>query len=256
VLEAREALLVCQQESCPVVVRKDCTSELEQVEAAIPSVVVVVRDAHGDDVTDVALTIDGKQVATSLDGRAIKLDPGVRAFHVEMARGGPAIDQKVVVHLAEKNRVIVLTAGDGGGSGGAGGAEGGGGGGDEGRDRDKGRSGGGHGVAPWIVVGVGGALMVAGGIVWGLAQADVDAGQKLCPSGVCTSTSDKRKSDDLQQGGQTRTYIGVGLLGAGAVAVAGGLVWHFVFERGAAGRAFAPEVGPRYGGVAYTARFF
>src|SRR5262245_25347194 len=44
---AREQLVVCARTECPLVVRQDCAQWLNEVGAAIPSVVVAARDASG-----------------------------------------------------------------------------------------------------------------------------------------------------------------------------------------------------------------
>jgi len=88
-------------------VRRDCADEADLVESALPTVVVIVRDDRGHDLKDVTLEIDQRVVSRTLDGNAIEVDAGERAFHLEV-RGGPVIDQKVLVHAGEKNRPITF----------------------------------------------------------------------------------------------------------------------------------------------------
>ena len=49
---------------------------------------VHARDAKGEDLTEVRLTIDGETVAERLDGRALTLDPGTHTFRFNFVRSG------------------------------------------------------------------------------------------------------------------------------------------------------------------------
>ena len=44
---AREALLVCAQDSCPAATRGDCVPWLAEVERALPTIVIAARDERG-----------------------------------------------------------------------------------------------------------------------------------------------------------------------------------------------------------------
>ncbi len=108
--QAREQLLVCGRDVCPGPVKKDCAEQLDTVTRRIPTVVVQAKAPSGNDAIAVTVTIDGKVVATQLDGKAIPLDPGVHEFHFEMV-GAPAVDQRIVVAEGKQNRPIVVTFG-------------------------------------------------------------------------------------------------------------------------------------------------
>ncbi len=73
---ARANLLVCSQDDCPKIVKQDCTGWLDEVDRAIPTVVLGARDARGQDLTDVHVAMDGTSLALRLDGKAIPVDPG------------------------------------------------------------------------------------------------------------------------------------------------------------------------------------
>jgi hypothetical protein len=45
-------------------------------------------------VSDVRVTVDGRELTTRLDGRPIPIDPGKHAFHFE--RGGATFDETVL----------------------------------------------------------------------------------------------------------------------------------------------------------------
>jgi hypothetical protein len=106
--EARERLLVCVRDACPQIVRKDCTLWLAEVTAALPSVVVGARDAQGQDIVNVRVTLDGKPFTDKVDGKAIAVNPGVHTFHYEMD-GAPPVEERVVIREGEKNRELVVT---------------------------------------------------------------------------------------------------------------------------------------------------
>ncbi len=112
---ARQELLTCARDVCPQIVRKDCVQWLGEVDAALPSVVVTARDAQGQDLVSVHVTVDGKPFTDTLDGKAIPIDPGIHAFHLETA-GAASIDQQVVVREGEKNRSLAVTFGPPGGA--------------------------------------------------------------------------------------------------------------------------------------------
>jgi hypothetical protein len=85
--------------------------------------------------------------------------------------------------------------------------------------------GGGHSVAPWILVGGGAVVAVAGVIMLSIGSGDVSAAETSCMGAnhVCASASDASKGND----GRTLETVGVIGLVVGGVAAAGGLVWHF-----------------------------
>ena len=108
-IEAREAFRICAQQVCPSVVQTDCVSWLEATEKDLPSVIVSAKNAKGVDLTAVNVTIDGAPVLSSLDGRAIPMNPGPHKFHFQGADG--SLDQDVVIHEGEHDRGIAVVLG-------------------------------------------------------------------------------------------------------------------------------------------------
>ncbi len=104
--EARAELLVCSREPCSEAIRPTCARWLAEVDHAMPSLVVSVRSARGEDVRDARVSIDGELVAERLDGRAMDLDPGDHDVRVEV--GGEIVDRHVVVVEGEKARVLAI----------------------------------------------------------------------------------------------------------------------------------------------------
>lgn len=105
--EAREQFRACIDDACPVLIRKDCSQFLVEVEAATPTVVLAARDATGD-LIDVRVTSEGKVIAEKLDGKAMPMDPGAYDLRFE-AKGHLPTTQKVVIREGEKNRVVGVT---------------------------------------------------------------------------------------------------------------------------------------------------
>jgi hypothetical protein len=106
---AREQLLICAQDACPAVVKKDCTPWLAETEQALPSVTLVAKDPNGKDLVDVKVTVDGKPFASTVDGTAKPLDPGKHVFRFE--GGGNVAEETVVLREGEKRRAITVTLG-------------------------------------------------------------------------------------------------------------------------------------------------
>jgi hypothetical protein len=108
--EARSNLLRCSAGSCPSVVRDDCIKSATQVDAAVPTIVFEAKDAAGNDLIAVRVTMDGEELADKLTGTALDVDPGEHVFVFEA--GGQRIERHLVIHQAEKNRreSVVLDA--------------------------------------------------------------------------------------------------------------------------------------------------
>jgi hypothetical protein len=101
--EAREQLLVCAARTCPGEIRAQCEQHLIDVNASIPTIVFEAKDPAGNDFSTVTVSMDGKPLASRLEGTAISLDPGPHSFHFE-SPGLPPIDKSFVLHQGEKER--------------------------------------------------------------------------------------------------------------------------------------------------------
>jgi hypothetical protein len=104
---ARERLLRCSRPECPTAVRSDCAQWMTEVAAAIPTVVLGVRDGRGQDVLGAGASIDGVPVAHGLEGKPLEVDPGVHTFRFES--DGAAAEQVVLIREGEKARAITAT---------------------------------------------------------------------------------------------------------------------------------------------------
>lgn len=104
-IEAKKHALVCASDGCPAAVRNDCTSWSADFDQTIPTIVLVVTDSDGKDVTDAVAYIDGEKVTSHVEGNAISLDPGKHKLRVER-EGYDTIEQDVVAHEGDKNRSV------------------------------------------------------------------------------------------------------------------------------------------------------
>ena len=108
---AREKLAVCSDKNCPGAVRKDCEAGLEALDRATPTVVFAAKDATGRDLTEVSVSVDGKPLLESLDGKAIALDPGKHSVRFETS-GKPPLEKTLVIREGEKTRIVMVTLAD------------------------------------------------------------------------------------------------------------------------------------------------
>jgi hypothetical protein len=116
---------------------------------------------------------------------------------------------------------------------------------------------GGHSVAPWAVVGIGGALVVTGAILLVVGSGDVTNANTACPSHMnCASSV-------ASNGNTGRTMETVGIIGgiAGIVGVGAGLVWHFTESTApqtastTPGTYVSPVVAPGFAGMSLGGSF-
>ncbi len=137
---------------------------------------------------------------------------------------------------------------------------------------------GGHTAGPWVVFGVGVVAAIAGGVLIGVGQGDIDSSHQAVNGVPCKpDASDPNKQDcpiltqfagevsAQQQSDNQRTSwqntgnilrgTGIALAAVGLVGIVSGLVWHFV-EPGASSKdssptattAFSPVISPSYAG--------
>ena len=111
----------------------------------------------------------------------------------------------------------------------------------------------GPGIAPWIVVGAGGALTLVGTIVFFGGKSKVSDAENACPAHSCTDATLAQKGND----GRSQEKLGGILAGVGLAGVAGGLAWYFVAKPkdGGSGAYIAPSVTPGFGGITAGGKF-
>lgn len=241
--EARESFLVCGNETCPAIVRRDCAQWTSELTTALPTVVFGAKDKGGRDLFDVTVVIDGETLVTKLDGKAVFVDPGRHTVEMKAA-GAPAVTDTILVKEGEKSRVVAVTFALGeapnsgtGGAGGTGGTGGGssGSGSTGGSGGDKGEAG--HTIFPWIVVGIGGVGVVTGVVL--VATTPARPGNCIESTQTCQRLANQSDADfkaDQEQAGKadSQPVLGWAITGIGAAFVVGGLLWHFLEPTGSA----------------------
>lgn len=104
-LSAKQPLELCSHPSCPAVVQAACTKWLDEVLSATPTLIVVVR-VDGVDQVQARVSLDGQPWLAELTGKPQALEPGEHRVKVEAGR--LAQEQRLVVNVAEKNRLLVF----------------------------------------------------------------------------------------------------------------------------------------------------
>lgn len=111
-IAARAMFRACSQPSCPSIVRKDCAKSLAELDEVQPSIVIAAQDAAGADLAAVRVKLDGREVASRIDGSPIAIDPGEHTLRIEADAHAP-LSQHVIVRVNEKNRIIRALFDDG-----------------------------------------------------------------------------------------------------------------------------------------------
>jgi hypothetical protein len=111
--EARDQLLTCSSAECPSAIVTECGSWLEEVDARIPTLVVLAKDARGNDLVDVEVWVDDERVQQRLDGRAFPLDPGRHQVELRTADFGK-VRRELLINEGEKARKLEVTFNVGG----------------------------------------------------------------------------------------------------------------------------------------------
>jgi hypothetical protein len=101
--DARAEFITCSSASCPAMVRADCAQHVDEVNRAIPSVVVEATDGDGNDLGAVKVAVDGAPLLERLDGRPVEVDPGEHKFTFAYAGRAP-IEKSFLIREGEKGR--------------------------------------------------------------------------------------------------------------------------------------------------------
>jgi tetratricopeptide (TPR) repeat protein len=114
---------------------------------------------------------------------------------------------------------------------------------------------GGHTAGPWILVGVGGAAVVASVVLFAVGAGDISTAEQKCP--IHNQCNDPN-AQSTGNTGRTLETVGVVVGPLGVAAVVGGLIWHFRENPGApstTGATVTPVLAPGYAGVGLGGRF-
>jgi hypothetical protein len=106
--DARAAFYECGRDTCPVVVRRDCSRWADEVSRAIPTLTFRARDAAGHDIVDARVIVDDALVKPRIDGQSVEVDPGPHVVRFETGGATPVVE-RVVLLEGEKDRVASVT---------------------------------------------------------------------------------------------------------------------------------------------------
>jgi tetratricopeptide (TPR) repeat protein len=116
-------------------------------------------------------------------------------------------------------------------------------------------------IAPLIVVGVGGALLIGGTVLGVVSASDVDEFASHCDNPEQRTGCPDDEVDDANSA-RNRQTMGVVIAGIGGAAVVGGLIWYFVSPREPASAALSkprtvmlPTVAPGFTGLSLSGSF-
>jgi hypothetical protein len=109
-LEARDMFRACVNTCVLDSKKKSCGDWLAQAERDIPTIVLSAKDRSGAALVDVVVTMDGKPLATKLDGRSIEVNPGPHPFSFE-GPDGTRSQIQVVAETGKKDTPVAATLG-------------------------------------------------------------------------------------------------------------------------------------------------
>jgi hypothetical protein len=250
--DAQQHFLACSS-NCPPIIEADCTKWGAQIREVIPTVVIDARDADGRDIDgEVDVLIDDQIVTHTIDGKGIPVDPGSHVIVVRKgrARGKESIVAKegmksrvVTIKVIDNAPINVLTPASS----------------ETKKEAPAGSSSSssGHSALPWVVFGLGSVFAIGGVIVLVTAPAlpaGCNGSTKECgyldprtsetPGAGQIAPTQAQKADladrqDAAGRSTTMPVIGIGLIVAGSVIAAGGLLWHFLEPTGPSSPAVA-----------------
>jgi hypothetical protein len=165
----------------------------------MPTVVLDVKDANGNSITAITVTVDDASFAEHLDGTALSVEPGKHRFRFTM-KGVSPVEKELTFREGEKGRhesvLLTTSVAD---------------------EQDPGADIQSHSAATgaYIALGIGGVGLVAGAIFTVVAlevkaKCPNDAGETSCPPPIDNQENDAAvKRDSLFAG----IGYGVGVLG-------------------------------------------
>ncbi len=108
-LEARRELVACAASTCPDVIQQACAKRIAEINAALPSVVLEVKDGLGQSIAASLVSVDGKP-PVPVGVVALPMDPGPHMLRFQVA-GQPPVDKNVGLLEGEKEKRIAVVVG-------------------------------------------------------------------------------------------------------------------------------------------------
>ena len=109
--EAKHLWQACANAACGSRLRETCATKSSQLDSDIPSIVPIVTDSAGAPRLDIEVRMDGRLLASRLDGRALPIDPGLHEF-IFNALGGASVTQTLLVAQGQRNLPVLVSFAD------------------------------------------------------------------------------------------------------------------------------------------------
>ncbi len=260
---ARAELLVCAATTCPADIRNECMRRVVEINASMPTVVFEAKDAAGNDLGAVNVTMDGQPLADRLEGTALSIDPGAHTFVFETA-GQPVVQKQFVILEGAKDRRERISFGSASAvsapsapteappgqtalvqSGGAPAAT------------DTGSGGDTQRLIGWVLTGAG-AVGLGLGVVFEVQRSGkIGDAEAVCPSGINCAPGSQNQINALNDDAKSASALATVSFVAGGLLVAGGLVTVFMAPKAESAQglhdsskvAILPVVLPDFRGV-------
>jgi hypothetical protein len=255
--QAGKLFISCAQSACPALVQSDCARFADEIARLQPSVTFVARDSTQNDLPETSVFIDGAQVTSRLgDGKAHDIDPG--KHEIRFVHAGKEVILNVVVNQGEKGRGLVgvfpaststtpagpmpaLTTTPAATTT------------TPAPDAPVMK----RGAGPLVLVGLGAAAMVAGGVMIGVGLAKIPANCSLSTN-QCAAPPKDPVFAQASNGVSTANLGGI-IGGIGGATFLGSLIWYFAQTPHAAtpaassaARSLVPWVGPQGAGLSLS----
>ncbi len=107
-LAARARLADCATGACAGASHQECAARIVEIDAAIPTVTLVVKDGEGHDLWNAQVTVDGKPLVQRPESGSISVDPGEHHFLFQAAGFSPIETARVAVAGQHNLRVLVF----------------------------------------------------------------------------------------------------------------------------------------------------
>jgi hypothetical protein len=104
-IEAQTHLYTCSHSSCPTAVARDCRTWLDELQKALPSVVLTAQAEDGRDLVSATIFLDGTPLDEASIGKALNVNPGPHTVRV-VAEGFEPREQDLVAREGEQSRLV------------------------------------------------------------------------------------------------------------------------------------------------------
>ena len=209
-LAAKDRFLLCADVACPAEIREECGHRLSEVTDATPSIVFDVKDASGNDVSAVRVTMDGAALVDHVGPAAIPIDPGEHTFQFAGTDPAQSVEKKFVVRDGEKNRHLAIVLGGGAAGSPAAGSE---------ESKGKGQK-----IAAVVVGGAGVVGLLVGALSASKSFSAWSSAKTECAS-TATCGSGSAAQNDKTTATTWATISDVGFIAAGVLVAGAAVVW-------------------------------